>query len=446
MVAVVLVEPVSTLGRSFAAGAEFELLWESAGVAALVDSAGGRGISCCPVERFRYVSESHHSEVSSCERDRIAANADSPSGLSSEHPRRGEWGPDWQIAEYGFQAGGRVIFSADCQSRSDESGKRWRQFVDLDRGEFRDWKGEWLPVDVTTTTERHEGESDRCSTTARPMIATTSSTRTSPPLTTETETLDDSASTAGGPAKKTPSAERGASSATAVGGCDEATSHKEGVAAAALDHHQQLDRSPHTDCEADTTTGDTGDAAMGGQKSGHRLLPEGSRRDPDGEASAADGSGIEVIGSPTPAAEPGQGVFTTEARGHGEDLGSQSSPASKGSDLPQSGTPSPGAECRTAESGLPKEGFRRDADALPGPPSEPSCLRGELPSVRVCQLSEYPEPSELMTADELRGWRTIRDEDGRICGHFGPGRAGEMATWRAWLGRLKAFREELVRC
>lgn len=60
--------------------------------------------------------------------------------LSAEHPRRGDWGPEWSIALYGIPSGGRTIF---CARLNDNE---WRQFVDLDRGEWRNWNGPWTPL------------------------------------------------------------------------------------------------------------------------------------------------------------------------------------------------------------------------------------------------------------------------------------------------------------
>ena len=74
---------------------------------------------------------------------------------AGEHARRGDWGPEWQIAEVGVESGGRVIFNADNSTRRDDSGKQWRQFVDLDCGEFCDWSGPWQAMENTTETRRH---------------------------------------------------------------------------------------------------------------------------------------------------------------------------------------------------------------------------------------------------------------------------------------------------
>ena len=62
--------------------------------------------------------------------------------LSSEHPRRAEWGPEWSINLYGIPSGDRVIFSASINPGPPE----WKQFVDLDRGEWCHWGGPWTPL------------------------------------------------------------------------------------------------------------------------------------------------------------------------------------------------------------------------------------------------------------------------------------------------------------
>lgn len=46
-----------------------------------------------------------------------------------------------------------------------------------------------------------------------------------------------------------------------------------------------------------------------------------------------------------------------------------------------------------------------------------------------------------MTVDELRGWRQVRDADGKLCGRFGPDSFEDMPRWREWLGTLAQFRD-----
>jgi hypothetical protein len=43
----------------------------------------------------------------------------------------------------------------------------------------------------------------------------------------------------------------------------------------------------------------------------------------------------------------------------------------------------------------------------------------------------------------LRGWRTVRDRDGTVCGHFGPDRPEDTAKWQTWLTRVQAFAASL---
>lgn len=85
--------------------------------------------------------------------DRLAwANAKRFPCRASEHPRRGDWGPEWTIAEYGIPCGGQVIYSADCSDplHRDESGQDWRHFVDLDRARWKGWSTAWRPLEFTT--------------------------------------------------------------------------------------------------------------------------------------------------------------------------------------------------------------------------------------------------------------------------------------------------------
>lgn len=46
-----------------------------------------------------------------------------------------------------------------------------------------------------------------------------------------------------------------------------------------------------------------------------------------------------------------------------------------------------------------------------------------------------------MTVDELRGWRQVRDADGKLCGRFGPDSFEDFPRWQAWMSQLQQFRE-----
>jgi hypothetical protein len=61
----------------------------------------------------------------------------------------------------------------------------------------------------------------------------------------------------------------------------------------------------------------------------------------------------------------------------------------------------------------------------------------------LCQFGEYPEPSADWTVDQLRGWRTVRDRDGTICGKFGPDAPEQKHEWAAWLVRVQEFEKGL---
>jgi hypothetical protein len=65
------------------------------------------------------------------------------------------------------------------------------------------------------------------------------------------------------------------------------------------------------------------------------------------------------------------------------------------------------------------------------------------PTGQLCQFGEYPEPSASWNVDQLRGWRTVRDRDGTVCGHFGPDRPEDTAKWQTWLTRVQAFAARL---
>ena len=139
---------------------------------------------------------------------------------SSEHPRRGEWGPEWLIAENGIAVGERVLFNADCALQRDETGKEWRQFVDLDRGEFCDWSGDWRPLKITTEARRH-------------------------------------------------------------GEPHEEASPQEGATAQALGDHPQLSRPSHAHGPEDAPAGDPEVAVLAAPSEGDRLLPAAPRLTPD---------------------------------------------------------------------------------------------------------------------------------------------------------------------
>lgn len=74
--------------------------------------------------------------------------------------------------------------------------------------------------------------------------------------------------------------------------------------------------------------------------------------------------------------------------------------------------------------------------AGPAPASNPAI---DEPTDQLCQCGEYPEPSASWNVDQLRGWRTVRDRDGTVCGHFGPDRPEDTETWKTWLTRVQAF-------
>lgn len=120
-------------------------------------------------------------------------------------------------------------------------------------------------------------------------------------------------------------------------------------------------------------------------------------------------------------------VFTTEARRHGEES-CLTSEMRIGTQTSINGSAPTASETeKTTQTTSTPLGDVGVVAAAAG---------SNFPSVPLC-----PAPTRGMSVDELRGWRQVRDADGKLCGRFGPDSFADVPRWREWMTQLAQFPE-----